>query len=236
MSPGSALIVMTATIDPGRLDNLVLASPMLRWQQYQEALAFWLKHPSVAAVVFVENSGFPVDFSPLKKAYDRMAKPLEVVSYRGNLGTSEKGRGYGEGEILNRVLEESHLIRDNQSFFKVTGRFKVLNFGALEKTSRPHPVVVNERSLRKRRWVDTRFFKMTPEFYRRHLAHVHYEARSIDYILGEGYARVLHPMHLPAFRFPIHVVGIAGNGSSYQDSSFKLAIKTLCAAAGRYHV
>lgn len=236
MSVASALIVMTATIDPGRLDNLVLTDPQLRWHQYQESLRFWLSHPSVENVVFFENSGCGVDFSPTQEMAMRLHKRLEIVTYKGNEGTSERGRGYGEGELLNRALNQSYLIRDRESFFKVTGRFKVLNFAYLEASSRHHPVVVNARSLRKRQWVDTRFFKMTPEFYRKHLEHVHQEAESIDYVLGEGYARALHGLKLPAFRVPIQVVGTAGNGNYYQDSSVKLAVKTVFALAGGYRV
>ncbi len=236
MNETSALIVMTATIDPGRLDNLAITDPMLRWQQYQEAVRFWLSHQSVGSVVFFENSGHPVDFTPLEDTASRLGKALEIVSYPGNVGTSEKGRGYGEGEILNRAVRDSRLIRRHKSFFKVTGRFKIANFSSLESSSRDYPVVVNERSLRKRRWVDTRFFKMTPEFYQMHLASVHQEAQTIDYVLGEGYARALHHLNLPAFRFPIRVQGIAGNGSVYQDSPLKFAVKTLFAMAGGYRV
>lgn len=232
----SALIVMTATIDPGRLDNLVLMDPQLRWNQYQESLGFWLNHPSVKDVVFFENSGCAVDFSPVQQAATRLGKRLEIVTYKGNAGTSKRGRGYGEGELLNRVLNQSYLIRDQESFFKVTGRFKVLNFARLEASSRHQPVVVNARSLKKRQWVDTRFFKMTPKFYRDHLAHVHQEANSIDYVLGEGYARALHGLSLPAFRVPIHVVGVAGNGNPYQDSPLKLAVKSVFALTGCYRV
>lgn len=236
MRLGSALIVLTATIDPGRLDNLVIADPILRWTQYQEAVTFWLEHPSVGSVALFENSGFPVDFSTLEDTAERRGKPLEVVSYNGNVGTSEKGRGYGEGEILNRAVSESQLIRQHESFFKVTGRFKVTNFTRLESSSRKHPVVVNERSLRRRRWVDTRFFKMTADFYQTHLSMVHHEAQSIDYVLGEGYARALHPLGVPAFRFPVRVVGVAGNGSQYNDSTLKFAVKSMFAMAGGYRV
>lgn len=232
----SALIVMTATIDPGRLDNLVLMDPQLRWNQYQESLGFWLSHPSVKDVVFFENSGCAVDFSYVQQMATRLGKRLEIVTYKGNQGTSERGRGYGEGELLNRALNQSYLIRQQESFFKVTGRFKVLNFAQLEASSRPHRVVVNARSLRKRQWADTRFFKMTPEFYREHLAHVHQESASIDYVLGEGYARALQGLKVPAFRVPIHVVGVAGNGNPYHDSALKLAIKSVFALAGSYRV
>lgn len=236
MHSSSVPILLTATIDPGDTPGVVLRDAEHRWEQYQSGLYFWLHRREVSRVVFCENSGFNVDYSPFKDEAAKLNKDLEIISYRNNLGSQLLGRGHGEGVILLHALEHSQILGQASAFYKVTGRLKVLNFDLLARLYDRTATVISGRSFKKREWADTRFFKMDKHFYMDYLASVHLEAQSADFVLGEAYARALKGRNVSRFIPVPHIVGVSGSGIEYHDSTLKYVAKTLLAIGGLYGI
>ncbi len=229
-------VLLTATISPSPLPHLVLTDPRERWRQYQQALQFWLNRPAVRQIIFCDNSGYDADYQDVKTWARKRGKVLEVISYKGNDASGLRGRAYGEGELIKRVLKTSILMRQAPGFFKVTGRFVVENFDSLERLTRKQRIVMSRRSVRKTRWADTRFFKMERSFYCGQLMEVHQLAQDDEWILGEAYASILAPLGIPSFPRALRIRGIAGNGAVYGDKLWRYLVKSVMAQAGLYRV
>lgn len=115
---------MTATIDPGIYrESVFLKDKDLRIREYIEALHYWLSHPDMrmAGVVFCENSGFGY---MLEKHFENAdtSRPLELLSYSGNVRPPAVHYGYAELGIIDHAVENSKILQSCEHFVKVTGR------------------------------------------------------------------------------------------------------------------
>ncbi len=229
-------VLLTATIAPPPLPRLVALDPNQRWAQYRLALEYWMDQTRATRLVFCENSGYGVNYTPLIMRASSLSKQLEVISFNGNHEAHLKGRGYGEGEIIRYALHNSRLIASASGFFKVTGRLVVQNFDLLEYLTRSRPVVMSERSAWRKGWVDTRFYKMDKAFYLRHLQDVHLNADRPDWILGKAYAAAVGTLGLPPFPVAMRIHGVSGNGVPYDEAFWRYMAKSVLAGAGYYRV
>jgi hypothetical protein len=104
--------------------------PKLRLSDCVTALDAWLtQQASVQDIVFVDNSGHPLD--ALREIAERRSsagKRVEFISFRTTGYSKEKGRSYGELDILDEALRKSELLGEATSFAKVNGRVFVPNF------------------------------------------------------------------------------------------------------------
>lgn len=93
-----------------------------RQAQYVNAIRFYLKETNYP-IVFCENSG--TDISYLFQDFIDSGK-LECLSFIGNQD-KQKGKGYGEAEIIEYALKHSCFINDNCIVTKITGRLIINN-------------------------------------------------------------------------------------------------------------
>ena len=104
-----------------------------RLADYVASLTRWITRQStVRDIVFAENSGHPLD--ALHEVVDRHSdsgKRVELLSFKTTGYTEERGRSFGELDIIDRALGESTLLRDAPNFAKVTGRVFVPNFDSI---------------------------------------------------------------------------------------------------------
>jgi len=136
-----AILVLTATVTPPvGVPNLKRTSPLLRWRDYIEALEFYLNLPTklVDRIVFLENSG--ADLSDLRDLSERKGrgKRVEFISFQGLDYPPAYGRAYGEFKMLDYGFQHSALLqalKDEEFFWKITGRLRVLNIGAVIQTA-----------------------------------------------------------------------------------------------------
>ena len=124
-------LVMTATFKPADTPGLVVRDEDERLLQYLCALVSWARAAHVGRIVFGENSNTPFDFSRIVRHLESAGKQVEVLIFDGNKDSARFGKGFGEGEILEHVWNNSVLLRAAPSFFKVTGRLFVDNFDAV---------------------------------------------------------------------------------------------------------
>lgn len=138
-----ALLVLTATITPpDGVPNLKRVAPSLRRLDYTDALRFYLSLPNgvLDRIVFLENS--ESDLSDLRELANSEGggKCVEFISFQGLDYPPEYGRAYGEFKMLDYGMQHSSLLKaldENDCFWKVTGRLKVLNLNHLIETAPP---------------------------------------------------------------------------------------------------
>jgi hypothetical protein len=219
-----------------------LTDPAIRWAQYAAALEFWLDRPGLSGIVFAENSGYEAPYETFRRMAAERGRPLEILSWNDNGAGQQRGKGYGEGRLMERAVAESHLLRGAPGFFKVTGRLWVKNFDWLERTSRTHPIAFQRRFLGHAGWVDTRFFKVDRMFFLTHLARAYQDVTEVPveverrWALGQAYAAVLEPLAPPSFLPLPLIVGASSLGPRYEEPTAKFAAKNVLALLGRYRL
>ncbi|MEE2691056.1 MAG: hypothetical protein VX640_05900 [Pseudomonadota bacterium] len=132
MSAARNILLMTSTIAPkAGTFALKRADPADRLGDYVAALDFYageLKRGVFDALVYVDNSGHPLD--ALRDVVDRLgvADRVEFVSYASDL-PSEFSRYYLEAHLLVEAMNRSTLLREagDATIWKVTGRYIVEN-------------------------------------------------------------------------------------------------------------
>lgn len=133
---GEVCLLLTGTI---RVDHPEFLRPQgrtdtaQRLADYKDALVRWMtRQTAIRDIVFVENSGYPLD--SLHEVVNRHAergKRVELISFRTRGYTDERGRSFGELDIIDTALRESTLLREASHFAKVTGRVFVPNIDAI---------------------------------------------------------------------------------------------------------
>lgn len=123
-SPYQVVLLLTASVNIKDMVLTALKDAGVREQHYLEAISHYLSQTDLPILV-VENTGH--DFSGKLPAHIAESKRVEFISYAGNDFPKEKGKGYGELELMNYAMEHSSLIDDQTTIIKVTGRYRVLN-------------------------------------------------------------------------------------------------------------
>lgn len=121
------VILLTGCINPNGMPFTQLNNPSERQKQYIDAIHFYLRN-TTCQIVFCENSN--TDIKPyIKNVQDR----LEILTFSGNQN-KQRGKGYGEAEIIEYALHHSTFIQDNIIIIKITGRLIINNIHQLLKT------------------------------------------------------------------------------------------------------
>ncbi len=119
------IILLTGCINPDGMPFTTVTDISVREKQYIEAINFYL-HKTDFPIVFAENSG--TDISNSRNLFSDK-KRLEFICYKGNFHKN-RGKGYGEAEIINYALIHSHIITSKSNdcpIIKITGRLIVEN-------------------------------------------------------------------------------------------------------------
>lgn len=149
-----------------------------RLEQYLYSLKYAIKkYKTVDKIIFVENTGYEYNYSDLFELADEFNKQIEVLTFKGTLEEiANKGKGYGEGEMIKYTYANSRLMALSSSFVKLTGRLIIENFDNIMRGTDDNsnyfmlPFVTK---IRKSRSVPTVFYKVNKEFYRIHLLDVY---------------------------------------------------------------
>jgi len=138
-APPRHYLVMTATITPPPdAPGLTRTDPQLRHGDYQIALTHYcaLLGDCLDGIVFAENSGS--DLTDLRRlAAESTAGPVEFLALDASSNEPAGGRCFGESRILDAVMARSALVAHAMAadvFWKVTGRYRVLNLPSLIHT------------------------------------------------------------------------------------------------------
>jgi hypothetical protein len=163
LAMNSIVILLTGTIKPMNVDQLVLSSPEKREQEYLNAITKWVKlgYP----VIFCENSNF--DSALINNAVKNInASMFEYLKFTTTV--SHLGKGNGEVEIIDYVFNNSSLVKEHTIICKATGKNYILNAGKLiKKIMSPEYAnkLVIANLTRRLTWADSRIYFFTKKFY-----------------------------------------------------------------------
>jgi hypothetical protein len=215
---GDETLVMTATFRAEATPCLVVRDEHERRLHYLCALVAWGRSPRVRRIVFGENSNTRFDFSPVLRILEHAGKEVEVVVFDGNRETTQRGKGYGEGEILEYLHHHSRLLQAAPVFYKVTGRLFVSNFDGISEAT------PSGDAFRLKRWKDgrpgkalTTFFKCSRTLFEAKLLDAYRDASDADgHHLEHVYFQRLKDLDIADFATkPVMVGQQASTGQMY---------------------
>ena len=121
------LIFITATFDSGKTPQVKRINPEERKQDYLTAFRMWMSLNCKADIVFCENSN--ADLSSFREVAAKQGddSTIRLISFAGNAGAQQKGKGYGEIEMLRYAFDTIPELRDYRYIVKVSGRYRVKN-------------------------------------------------------------------------------------------------------------
>ena len=162
-------LLLTATIDPKGIVFLKRNDPLVREQDYINALSKWLETVHIP-IVFCENSNYRSNkIINLIKNYSN--KEIEILQFAGQNFPKELGKGYGELLIIEYAIQNSILIEHSDYVIKITGRYYIKNIQkimrALLNDKNFYVMVDLKRNLT---WADSRAFAFKPSFINNYLS------------------------------------------------------------------
>ena len=124
-------IILTCTVNPIQMPNLVRSSPEIRFQDYKKSFNFWVNNAFVNKIILLENSNFDLSYFN-KIAKDIKNKKIEIISSNTNNKYDKSlGKGYGQYLCLKEIFDQSQIAKTTKYFIDVTGRHCVKNFKAI---------------------------------------------------------------------------------------------------------
>ena len=133
------VLLITGAIDLSsfNIPNTTLLNVDERLSQYISGIEYAIdNYKRVTHLVFCENTNHYFDYSILQKKARTGGKILEVLSFSGDyFSIQQKGKGYGEGEIIQYALSHSVFLKTCHSFYKLTGRIVVKNMDQIINTT-----------------------------------------------------------------------------------------------------
>jgi len=122
-------LLLTASIDTRGMQGAMFAAEE-RERMYVDTLNFYIQEFETrhlhGQIVFIENSGWRKT-SILSKLLRSKWVELEYIALSIEGFLQEKGKSYNELRMMDRAIEQSQLIQKAGCFFKLTGRFPILN-------------------------------------------------------------------------------------------------------------
>lgn len=163
------LLVVTSCINPRQQKNLQLFDPEERYQQTIECLKFFIDSAMFKSIVVCDGSGYNFAQNEIKKYSEEKKIELELLSFQQDFSKVEKlGKGYGEGEIMKYIVDNSRLFKKSHFFLKITGRLRVINIKEICQKISSGKVYFNIIPARYIGCVDTRLYGMNTEIYIRY--------------------------------------------------------------------
>jgi hypothetical protein len=179
-------IVLTATIIPN-VKGAASMDPAIRLGEYRQVLQFCQQF---APVVFLENSGYPLERHP-----EFADSPRLRVHRFAPSASPEHGKGFQEFEMIDAWLAgEQH---PPARWLKLTGRYQLLNLDAVLAECRretKHALLIDQ--LAKQRFARTHLFYTTTAFYQAWIKGLYRQcddARGefIEYVLFRALEKIL---------------------------------------------
>lgn len=222
------LIIVTGTIKPSNnIPDLYLKDSTIREKQYKESLIKLLRVTNANKIVFCENSNARVDFQDLYKLAKYNKKQFEFIQLKGNeQKTIFQGKGYGEGEIIEYVLKNSDLIKDENFFYKLTGRLFIKNLDKIIKNTNKYNNYFNTDLKHVTNMVDTKFYGVKIEDYKKYFLKA-YESvdDSNNLYLEHIFYNIIRQNKIPHKNIPVYPIVLGESGSTGSIYREKVYIK-----------
>jgi hypothetical protein len=219
-------ILITSSITPHDT-GVRLADPEKRLFHALESITHWLRVAPGSSFVLCDGSNF--DFQPIIQ--ERFPNDeIECLFFENDRAKIlSHGRGYGEGEIVKYALKHSAFLAESTSFAKCSSKLWVENYTKCLEEWRGNclfsGVFKNTFSITKRTemvQVDTRFYIVDYDFYRKHLKDAHLRiGEAAGFGLEDCFFEILKAIHQDRYLFsiPPTIRGVGGGtGTYYKDN------------------
>jgi len=134
------IVLLTGTINPKKFNTpfTKLMNKEERLGQYLDTIYKYIVFSNFDVIIFCENSMYKYNYNSLKKLAKSNGKILEILSFTGDKREiSKRGKGYGEGEIMEHALHKSRYLNvPKQTFYKITGRIFIKNINNILEYSK----------------------------------------------------------------------------------------------------
>lgn len=237
------IAVVTGTISPDQgMGQLCVRDVEERLQQYRDGLQYLIASEAFSKIVFCENSNYGIEkIEDLVLEAEKRKICLELLSFSGDARKAAyHGKGYGEGEIMKYVLENSRLMQDEDSFVKMTGRLKTVNIAKIAARLKEDRTYFNVPNGTRKDVYDTRIYAMPKDQFCRFFGDSYRKVRDAEGVFLEHvYTDVIRKQGIKVFNFPRYprIVGISGStGTQYVYTEWKCKIKDILSFFGFYKV
>jgi hypothetical protein len=240
------------TIYDKRLDDLVLVitsaihvnapftqliDSILRESLLIDSIVEWTNEFPNLSIVICDGSGFDFKTNPRFLALAKN-NHIEFLTFTNNIHlVKERGKGFGEGEIIKYAIENSQLIRNADYIAKITGRLFVKNASYYLKNHKKQdfwchlnfrykalffPISCNS--------IDTRFYIIKKNIYLKYFynTYTHVNDEGLIYlenVFYEAFFTALQLGYKVDFLCNFNVVGRSGTSNlNYLTPSFIRAI------------
>lgn len=226
MNPTRPPILLTSSVVVHDT-NVALSDAKERTLLALKSVQEWLRIDPGLRIVLCDGSGF--DFSELVAERFPQAD-IECLPFHNDAKLVRRfGRGYGEGEIVRHAINHSRLIAHAGCFAKCTSKLWVENFAECLKHWNGDMgfkgVFLDVFSPRKKTtfaYIDTRFYLVSCESYRRYFENAHLNIRTDQgHGLEECFRDVVRERTLSniLLTIPPVIAGVGGGtGMSYRNS------------------
>ncbi|MBU9020391.1 hypothetical protein KTG24_21680 [Bacteroides fragilis] len=160
------ILLITSCVAPPMQPNLILSDPQIRCKETIKGLIFFIKSGTFDKIVLCDNSGFTFNNDELTALATNYNVSLEILTFVGDSSkVKERGKGYGEGEIMKYILENSYLLKTEDFFFKITGKLFVVNIEDIVKRINKRKNYFNITTLKWFGAIDTRFYGVNKQVF-----------------------------------------------------------------------
>lgn len=236
------LIIVTATIKPSSdVPFLKLSNVNERLEQYIESIIKLFDCENIEKVIFCDNSNYVIDCNRLYESAKLKNVSFEYLHFKGDSSkVSSKGKGYGEGEIINFILENSKLIIGENYFFKLTGRLRVANLNKILNKTKNNINYFNTSSFKNKNSVDTRFYGISVKQYNEYFRNAYHQVDDKNHVyLEHVFFNIIKQKKINSINMPFYPVFIGQSGSTgklYEENLFKDNIRNLMHKMNLYNV
>ena len=138
------------------------------------ALYFWVAQ-GIQQIVLADATGINLLTKDEWAEIDKSETRVEQVNYQqASESVVRKGKGYGEGKLIEFAINNSELLSRVEHFFKCTGKAYVRNFQDIAEAIRMHKIAGlfwrhMDDGTSTKPWADARFYYSSKNFVRNHL-------------------------------------------------------------------
>lgn len=220
------VLITTANNPPDGMPYLEMKDPVMRTIAAKAALYFWVSQ-GIEQIVLADATGTNLLTEQEEAEIDKSETRVEQISYRqATEDIVKKGKGYGEGRLIEYAINNSELLAREQHFFKCTGKVYVRNFPSIAETIKTNNIsnlfwrYMGDGSSTQP-WADCRFYFTSKSFAKSHLLPAYLESDDNAYAYCESqiYEALNRNMKAHRGHRPL-IAGYAGaTGQTYFDSS-----------------
>ena len=239
------VLLLTGAIDIKglKVPSTTIVDANERLSQYLSSIEYAITHyKSISQIVFCENTNFACDYSLLAEKAIKNGKNLEILSFKGDYTKiQQKGKGYGEGEIIKYALKKSEILMRCEVFFKLTGRLIIKNMDKIVATTPSESsFIYHPKTIYKipKDHIETFFYKVNKNLYLKYLINA-YEGvdESRFHYLEHVFYEQLSFLELQSFKIAPQITGFSGtSGDPYESGTKETIFENINYLIGVHHL